>query len=254
MKYIYLCVNYDSSETLKKTIPLWIELCDGIDIYVVDNFKSDKERKAVTEICKEYKATVIYNENNGYGDALNKGIDLILSSSNYCSDSILFFGNADIIPKEPILPINYNGVPVLNIYQEQKILNPFLTKFESNFIWILCLSAKLRSKSLLFLWYVFRKLNEPFRGSGAIAAVHGSLFCLSLQDIKKIHPIFDSRVFLYCEELFFMRKVKSIGLEYINTNLHFKHLGSVSTAKSIKLDKKKFFMNWTRSMRFYCEK
>jgi GT2 family glycosyltransferase len=252
MKYLYLCVNYDSSATLEKTIPVWKKLCNGIEIYIVDNFKSIEERKAVSEICKEFNATIICNENNGYGDALNKGIDVILSNPNYDGKSILFFGNSDIIPIERILPINNNGVPVLNIYQEGRKLNPFLTKLESAFIWILCLSAKLHSKTLLYLWYAFRRLVSVYRGK-SVAAVHGSLFCLSLAEAAKLHPIFDSKVFLYCEELFFMRKIMRNNLSYTESPYVFEHIGSVSTGKTIKLDDKAYFDNWCKSMKIYCD-
>ena len=252
MKYLYLCVNYDSSGILKETMLVWRKFCSDIDIYIVDNFKSDQERMAVSKICKEFNATLICNENNGYGGALNKGIDVILSSANYDSKNILFFGNADIVPVKPILPIKNNGVPILNIYQDGKKLNPFLTKFESKFIWILCLSAKLRSKTLLYLWYLFRKLISLCKGR-TVVAVHGSLFCLSLADVAKLHPIFNPKVFLYCEELFFMRKVARGKLDYSESSYVFDHIGSVSTGKSIKLNDEAYFNNWCKSMRIYCD-
>jgi len=252
MKYIYLCVNYDSSGILEKTIPVWKKYCNEIDIYVVDNFKSDEERRLTYEICKKFDVTIIYNENNGYGDALNKGVDVILSDSKYNDDSILFFGNSDIVPTKIILPIGNNGVPILNIYQNGRQLNPFLTSFELRFIWILCLSAKVRSKTLLYLWHIFRKLFSNFRGR-SVVAVHGSLFCLSLADAAKLHPIFDPRVFLYCEELFFMRKIVKNKLNYVESPYEFDHIGSVSTGKTIKLNKNKYFDNWCKSMRAYCD-
>lgn len=250
----YICVNYDSSAILDVSLKSWRDAAPEINLIVVDNYSSDKERAAVNDICRKHQAYLIESENNGYGSGLNRGVGHIINSSVSSDEAhYIFFGNVDVVPSGKIGNFNvYGAVPILNIATLGKNENPFLNTCQAKFIWIMCIAARLESQFLLYLWLVIQKCLK--RICRNVAAVHGSLFCLEIRQAKILHPIFDERVFLYCEELFFMRKVRNHKLDYVETSLNFEHFGSVSTGKTIKKNKKEFFLNWAKSMRAYCEK
>jgi len=256
MVKIYLGVNYNSSSTLNATLPIWKSL-GGVDfIYIVNSFSDNLELINIKKICSAHSAILIESENRGYGSGLNVGLDYILKNhiTNY-DKTVIFFGNIDIFPQSKIDTVIFeksNDVLIPNIYQDNKILNPFLTTFQAKFLWILRLSSSLNSIMLMYLWIVIKKLlsNVP----STVNAIHGSLFILRLDQLKVLQPIFDERVFLYCEEMFYSTKVNRIGFRFKECKLNFEHIGSVSTGAYFKSKNKFRFQNWRNSMSIYFDK
>jgi GT2 family glycosyltransferase len=255
MEYVYLGVNFNSSSVLDNTLSIWRRYCNPLKIYIVDNYSTDEERVAVQHICEKHGAKVIYNGNTGYGAALNLGLGKILedySTFENKEDCIIFFGNVDVMPIREIRMEKVEGVPILNILHNGKNHNPFITRLDKRFLWVHCLAAKSKSLFLYIIGLIIHKLVSLIPSKPV--AVHGSLFCLSLEQLIKLHPIFDEDVFLYSEELFFMLAIEKNGLSFVESDLWFNHIGSVSTSKTINQSRKEFFLNWTRSMRRFCEK
>jgi GT2 family glycosyltransferase len=247
---IYLGVNYLSSEELEENLSRWRAFKEIDAIFIVDNYSTIQERDLVRCICEKYEACLIEKLNIGYGAALNCGLDVV-AELHKDKSYVVFFGNVDIFPTRLDLAcIEDAYVPMLNINELNVNKNPFLKKIHRYFIFIPCMAAKFESKFLLLIWLVVQKIIHLIPGKPI--AVHGSLFCLTSMQLLSLMPIFNADVFLYCEEMFFMRKISRLGLEFKQSENYFMHSGSISTSKTIKLDKKSFFLNWAKSMRAYC--
>lgn len=221
-------------------------------IYVVDCYHSDAEVAEVQRIAASHGAEVLCLPNVGYGAALNAGLDRALAGDHLSEDGMVFFGNCDVVPTHRIeaneaLP----DIPMPIIHTGRKSENPLLTRAQERFLFVSELSAKLNSKILFFTWVTLKKIISYFFNRSPAVAVHGSLFCAKVSKIRDIHPIFEESVFLYCEELFFMRKLKSTGARLQYVNLKFSHEGSVSTGKYVKQSFDGFFKVWRQSMRVY---
>jgi hypothetical protein len=248
---IYLGINYLSSSTLLETVASWSSFKDIKKIYIVDNYSNNLERDEVKKICRKFGVFFIESPNVGYGAALNYGLDIILKSNRGLS-YVVFFGNIDVYPKKINLSsVNEDFIPVLNIEESGQNKNPFLKNLHLYFLFIPCLAARWESKAILMLWMIFKKVIDFFPGT--TKAVHGSLFGLTDKQLSQLMPIFNAQVFLYCEELFFMSSVKKANFKFKKTDNDFIHIGSVSTNKTIKLDKERYFKNWVKSMRIFCD-
>ncbi len=136
------------------------------------------------------------------------------------------------------------------IFQNSKQQNPMLTSLQNKFVWIPCISAKYNSKALLYFWIFVKKLLSILPSK--TFAIHGSIFILKITQIKKIHPIFNEDVFLYCEEMFFANKIRINNFKFVKRNIFFNHTGSVSTRKFYDGQDDERFKNWRKSMLKYC--
>lgn len=257
MKSIYLGVNYNSSSTLREILPLWARNPSIEKIYIVDSFSSDEELLRTRQVCIENNATLIEAPNKGYGAALNLGLNSILKSHSLnksVEEFMIFLGNIDIKPEKLYAYdswIDEDAILVPKILQEEKQLNPMLTVLQNRFVWIACMSSKYNIKILLYLWILVKKVLAIF--PSRIYAVHGSLFILTLSQVKRIHPIFNEKVFLYCEEMFFALAVQRNRMRYKKIDLVFRHVGAVSTGKLYQNKQIARFENWRKSMNIYCE-
>ena len=256
MNYIYLCVNYDSSLVLNETLVEWKEKCNKVALFVVDNYINETEKNKVEIICDKHGATFFSRANLGYGAALNFGLSKILAEYSDVSNkknTYVFFGNCDVKPVNEIkIDIPPNKIPMLNVYKKGVNCNPYMNSAQVLFIFLLCLAGKKKSKTLFLLWRIFYNFARFF--PARVIAVHGSLFCLSIEDLKVIHPIFDERVFLYYEELYFMKEINKLRKAIEKTELTFTHIGSVSTSSHIKDDRHKFYLNLFSSVKAFCDK
>jgi glycosyltransferase involved in cell wall biosynthesis len=249
--YAYLCINYHSSPVLENSLRQWKKYIENVKIYVVDCYHSDGEASEVRRIAALHGAEALYLPNDGYGAALNAGLELVLSKEQH-DGGVLFFGNCDVVPTHKIQSSDsLPNFPMPVIYTGEKKENPLLTKAQERFLFISELSAKIDSKAIFYVWVILKKLIAACVPHSAAVAVHGSLFCAKLSILKRIHPIFDGEAFLYCEELFFMDKIKSVGELPQHVDLQFRHEGSVSTGRYVKKSFNSFFKVWRQSMRIY---
>jgi len=249
-------VNYSSHEILKKYLEKWSAI-EGIrHIVIVDCFSSEEELVRVKGMCASTgRCTLIALDNVGYGSALNIGLEKVVSLADRGpqsdQDLIVLFGNIDVLPlKVPAQSLGNSEVPLLKIYENGKQRNPFLTAFQTQFLWVAKLASKYKSRILLNIWKTIYRITKIIPSEGVYAA-HGAMFALSVNQLKLCSPIFDLRVFLYCEELFFARAIHRSGLKLAASNISVEHIGSVSTSQTIKRDRRIFFENWCVSSNIF---
>jgi len=242
-------VNYASHEILKEYLRKWSAVEAITHIVIVDCFSTKEELVRVKRMCAETdRCTLIALDNVGYGTALNIGLEKVISltdkGSQFDQDVIVLFGNIDVLPLQvSAQSLSHSEVPLLNIYERGKQRNPFLTAFQAHFLWVAKLASKHKSRILLNIWKAIYRFTKYIPSKG-IYAVHGAMFGLRVSQLKLCTPIFDSRVFLYCEELFFARAIHRSGLKLAVSNIDVEHIGSVSTSQTIKKDRQIFFENW----------
>ena len=251
-------VNYASHEILRDYLAKWSAV-EGIShIVIVDCFSSREELLHVSEMCAKTKGcSLIASDNIGYGAALNIGLEKVISiadsEAHAGEDVLVLFGNVDVLPiNVSTQTLGKNQVPLLNIYEGGRQRNPFLTTFQSRFLWVTKLASKYRSRTILGLWKTIYRTARLIPSKKSYA-VHGAMFGLSVRQVKLCSPIFDSRVFLYCEELFFSRAIHRSSFKFTVSDISVEHIGSVSTSKTIKKDRRFFFKNWCISNNIFFE-
>lgn len=249
-------VNYASHEILKEYLAKWSAVEDISHIVIVDCFSSKEELMHVKRICATTeRSSFIALDNVGYGTALNIGLEQVIfladNDPQLDQGAIVLFGNIDVFPLQVTAQsLSYSEVPLLNIYERGKQRNPFLTAFQAHFLWVAKLASKYKSRILLNIWKAIYRLTKCVPSKGIYAA-HGAMFGLRVSQLRLCTPIFDSRVFLYCEELFFARAIHRSGLELTVSDIDVEHIGSVSTSETIKKDRKIFFKNWCISSNIF---
>ena len=132
--YIFITVNYNSSDLI---IP-WAESirkqCCNSKLLVIDNFYNDIERMKVIDVTKELNILLIESENDGYGAALNRGIAYAME--NFVTENSVFFaGNLDICYKNipnTVPSGKYAYVPIVR--EGKRNRNPFLTTLQKNIL------------------------------------------------------------------------------------------------------------------------
>ena len=250
-------VNFASQNILQKYLKKWAALSSVTHIIIVDCYSSKQELERVKEVCSSMdRCSLIPMDNVGYGSALNVGLDKVISLADEFklnNNELVLFGNIDVFPSSIKTGyLDLNTVPLINILENGRQRNPFLTMFQSRLLWITKLASKYNSSLLLRVWRAIYRVTKLLPSKNSYA-VHGALFGLQISQIRLCGPIFDSRVFLYCEELFFARAIQKAGLKFAKSDIYVEHIGSVSTSKTIKKDWRFFFKNWCHSNNIFFE-
>lgn len=249
MELVIVGVNYNASEVLDAFLGEWSNVESVSRIIVVDNYFNELERNVVVQKCEYYGAEILCLSNVGYGAGLNYALKHLIDelSENNC---LILFGNTDVLPiSVDLRGICDDKIPEIAIIEAGSNRNPFINQWAFKLMFLLKYTVYYESRILRNIWIVFQKIVGIIPGK--TIAVHGAMFALTLRQLRLMHPIFNEKVFLYCEEMFFAKKVFRLGMEFKKVGIEVCHLGSVSTSKTIKKDKDNFFYNWLKSMRVY---
>jgi GT2 family glycosyltransferase len=249
---VLIGVNYRSAEATAKFVGTWSQLAAVTRIVVVDNYSSDAEARRIGEIARSSdKVSVLSRSNDGYGAALNAGIEYALTNLD-CLNALVLFGNVDVYPVSIALDgVDSRFIPEIVVIQDGKARPPFLTKLQKRFIGLTRLAVWSGNPSTLGLFQAVNKLVGLL--PSVTWAVHGSQFALTGDQLAKVHPIFDPRAFLYCEELFFARRVMQLRLPYRRVPVTVEHLGAVSTGSTAENWTRRWFATWRQSAKIFFE-
>lgn len=241
-----VAVNYGTPELITD----WAKSIrqDNSDAFllIVDNFESDEARAKAKEICRIENIELIESVNVGYGQGLDVGLSRLMQTTDIYGDDLVMFGNLDLSITARDLPNTSDPsafMPVIR--QGGRNRNPFLTKFQSRFVWLYDVVAKTRSPMVLTLAAGIIKVlgkvtSKPY-------ATHGSLFVMNGAALHKIaHPIFNPLTFLYCEEMEFAEGLRQAGIPLVSCSVEVDHVGKVSTG-AITRTKQDFINVWLSS-------
>ncbi|WP_054026169.1 glycosyltransferase family 2 protein [Bacillus sp. FJAT-28004] len=210
-------------------------------IIVINNYADDNSLKKIKEISQLNDCIFIESENKGYGYGNNTGIiyakenyifdflvvcnpDTIMKKFNY---SILSNYREGIIAPEIVCvnskkqnPLNYKYMPII-----ERLL---YTAFTSKQLIILLTAIVLIKLDTSLRRLIYRAMNKQVVN---IHACHGSFIIFSSFAIDKIFPVFDEKIFLFCEEsdLAMQCKLKGITISYDkNILIYHKEDGSMN--------------------------
>ena len=241
----FLTVNYGTSEFIEKWASSIRSLSNKSTLVLVDNYKSQEERKKTIDITHNLDIHLIKSENVGYGRGLNKAIDFCLEVEGDVP-FIIFAGNLDIEFEEISFDYNNDKSVYVPIVEEEsnKNRNPMLTYAQKLIIPVYHYSCSKKSILLLYFAILLNKLTSliPSR----LWAVHGSLFCFNSNCVEKKKPIFNENSFLYCEEMEFASYMENNNAKFKQTAIHIKHQQKAATGKLV-TSKNKFFELWLTS-------
>lgn len=249
---IVAMVHHKSIEKLNSSIDAWLSQSSVRMLYILDNSEDEEIRKQLVERTRNNnQLNLIITKNKGYGSGLNQLVKL--AKSELQEKEILLFGNCDIVPTHKIKEKEYEKIPMLNIAQDKiKNLNPVMGVFECKLLFAYTKKTIAINKYIrYYLWIMIHKILRKIPIND-IGMVHGAMFALTKEQIEKIGTIFDESNFLYCEEMYFAKKIIEHGYKYEQTNIYLEHEGGVST----KLFNKKIsrrMLNWEKSMNIFVD-
>jgi glycosyltransferase involved in cell wall biosynthesis len=232
MKYIFVGVNYGTSDLIQKWHASIVSQTAMYEIYLVDNYSTTEERSAVIKICEELNIELITLHNVGYGRALNESFEILKDRYHVGESFCVLAGNIDIrfiaLPKK--LPVgNYIFVP--SAMEGRRNRNPFLTVGQKRFLFLHKLT--LRTNSTFVMLGVVSVLKLVGFFPSRTWAVHGSLFCFNISVLRH-GVIFNENTFLYSEELEFGSYVELISRsKYLDSDIKYEHIPHAATSKII---------------------
>lgn len=189
---------------------------------VVNSFYDEESEKEFRRIAEANNADFLSVPNKGYGAGNNRGIEYALAHYDF---KYLIISNADIIIKHfdnnrldsiknciiapKIINLNKKNQNPSSPYRPSKILTRYaFWCFEGNhnmLIW--CYYAISRLKKIVFYstsWY-----------SKHIFSAHGAFVIIPYSVLKKLHPIYNEKMFLFNEEEYLGMLAASKGINTI---------------------------------------
>lgn len=256
MRHIFCIVNYGTSNELKSyldSIDLIFENSNDYTVFIADNYSTEAERLNVRNLKVLHPNLVIAEyENIGYGNALNNLNKLVISI--YPNEQLrLVFSNADL----KLIFYNeqrfMNGTAYLVNINGRKSL--FLTQLQSATIKYFKVE-NLFNKIWTFRVYLVIQNILGFLPSKTFAS-HGSVMIFDAWSNNLQNKlIFNTRTFLYSEELEFGSWIESMNYRWSNMGWYFKHIESASIKKIYPTNSSKLplfklsLINWRRRWKY----
>jgi GT2 family glycosyltransferase len=224
-----------SAELLKKCLKDILKLND-IHISIWDNSSSTNIKK----FCNDYEIDYFQSKNIGFGAGHNNNI-ISQSQKNNFKDIVIL--NPDVIVRYKNIRSLVSKLKINNIILTPVLLNSdnsiqdFIRRFPTltNFILRFFKISKIYSIS-----YSDNRLQKvPF--------AHGAFFVLKLSTFIKF-GMFDTRYFLYCEDLDFCRSAHNLGGGvYVDPSVKVIHYFNRASKRSPKL----FFIHLHSILRYF---
>lgn len=210
-------------------------------IIVVNNFADQESLIKIRNIAKTNKCDFIENENTGYSDGNNKGID---HAKNTYKFKFLVVCNPDTIIKnmdfEKLGKYNKEIIAPQIRCINNKNQNPLYFKYMPFSEKLVYNGFRKRNRLVTIFGILLNKIdrfigialmNMKSEISHDVYACHGSFIIFSQNTIEKLFPVFDSNIFLFCEESDLARKAKKLGIRIIydsSIEIFHKEDGSMS--------------------------
>lgn len=247
----FIGVNYKSSKCIIPWVESIYHLDEKANVFLVDNFSSNREREICEKLAIEYNFILIPSDNIGYGRALNLAFSYLKNNFNPSIKTVVYAGNIDIKYNRIPNNISYgNYVYLSEAVEGNRNRNPFLTELQAKILPIY--NLVLKTNSVLILKGIIG-LNKVigFIPSN-VWAIHGSLFTFNGSLLEHGNTIFNENSFLYCEEIEFASYFHEKKFKIVPSDIIYSHDAHVSTAAVVsdlsdflKLWKKSFF-NWNK--------
>ncbi len=218
-------------------------------IVVVDNASADDSFEVLSALSERGHIDVIRTkENGGYARGNNFGI---LHALKNIDPDVLLIANPDVSFDETAARAL---VQAIRLHPEYAVAAPLVRQGYN--VWNLPAFPGILESLLLLSFNLDKKFirKKILKASGNIipvGVVEGSFFALSAKAFREIHG-FDTRTFLYAEEIILARRLAEKGYgECVLKNIRYDHLHSASIKKRYNSSKAKAFPHFRDSFRIY---
>lgn len=178
-------------------------------VIVVNSFYDEESETAIKNIAFYNKADFISVPNKGYGFGNNRGCEYALKKYNF---KYLVISNADIeIQKLQIQMLDGCDGKIVaprlinKVGRNQNPSNPYSSSKLHLFLMKTAFLYNLRRMFVLFsiesrLKKIYFQITYAFTKKNKIFAPHGAFTIFSSSALKKLFPVYDENIFLFCEE------------------------------------------------------
>lgn len=235
---VFVLVNYNTNKDLVNFIKKTKKIINNRFRYkfvCVDNYSNKKVLDELKALSENFSFELIENENLGYGQGNNIGIDfacnkykfdyLVVSNCDieiekFDLDTLNKYSNSIIAPKI-INSSNRNQNPMY--YKEQPLVFKILNYSNIK-------ESMLLQKVGIVLSKFVKLFNKLFKvNDNKIFSCHGSFIVFSKPALEKLIPVFDSKMFLLCEEMVLAMKAKEENISiFYEKNISVKHFEDAS--------------------------
>jgi len=251
---VFVLVNYKTENEIIHFIDT-LNVDFTYRIVCVNNYSNNDSLSQVRILSKKFDFDLIENKNTGYGNGNNIGIEYALKRYNF---EFLIVSNCDI----EILKLSKNDLfkytkgiiaPTIKTL-DNRLQNPMYKKRHTSLYFLFEISRKLKSLKSLYLGVALSKFFAKIdTKTKRIYAAHGSFIIFTNITLKKMHPIFDNEMFLFCEELVLAEKAFYLNEPiYYDENMSIKHFEDASMNEYT--DSMSKFNLWRKSYKIFYSK
>lgn len=236
---VFVLLNYNTANDLEGFLISTQRVVKGLSykIICVDNYSNRENLEMIRQLEHRYKFDLIENQNTGYGDGNNKGIEHAIKMYNF---DFLIVSNCDIeikkIPFDNLLSYRHAIIAPNIINNRGKRQNPMYIK-RHNAIFSLFNKATVYSSPFLLklaiaLSKILHVFDMLFYNKRKIFACHGSFIIFPKAVLKNLLPVFDPEMFLLCEEVALAVKAQNKGITIIyDRDVEIKHFEDASMSE-----------------------
>lgn len=251
---IFILLNYNTTKDLECFIKTTNRVLSDIKykFICVDNYSNQINLEKLSYLKTIYDFELIKNQNTGYGDGNNVGIEYAIEHYDF---DYLIVSNCDI-------EIMHLTLPLLNKYKKGIIApdiinragkkqNPMYLK-KHPIIFYLFYQANIRNSMFfqritIVLSKILRMFDSVFiNKDNQIFCCHGSFIIFPKEVLMEILPVFSKDIFLLCEEIDLAMKLekKKVPIFYQDA-IKIKHFEDASMGDYDRQEK--VFKLWQRS-------
>lgn len=258
---VFVLLNYNTVDELYNFLVSTKEnLSSEINYHIVcvDNYSNKENLENIIRLKNEFKFDLIENQNSGYGHGNNLGIDYAMNNYQF---NYLIVSNCDIriddLKLQHLNPYCDGIIAPQIINNSKKNQNPMYLKKHRLIFKLFNLANKFNSIFIFNLTIVLSKIfyviDKCFVNDNKVFACHGSFIIFPYNIIKNIFPVFDSDMFLLCEEIALAEKAKirNINVYYLK-DVKIRHFEDASMGEYNTIKRK--FNLWQQSYSIYYEK
>lgn len=209
-------------------------------VVVVNSYYDEKSEIKFKEIAVKNDADFISVPNKGYGAGNNRGADFVL---NHYQFRYLIISNADIEIKQlnvGLLKGYDNDIIAPDIITlTNKHQNPFLVHWHPLLDRLKAHAFKKNRKIPILFGTMITKIEREaylkvvlhLFGKKRIYAAHGAFIIIPFSIMKKLHPIYNERMFLFAEEEHLAQLARSNNIAIVyNPSIKILHKEDGSTS------------------------
>ena len=201
---VFIVLTYRNAHDLNNFFnSLHDNIIDDYKVIVVNSYYDDNSKKEIESVTIKNNGVFINTENLGYGHGNNIGIKYAIDNFIY---KIIIVCNPDIeLVKFDEHVFGYLEPAIFApdiIRDDGRHQNPMRVNYSRLSDKLSYYGFRLRQKVLVYMGIALTKFDRLLyeKKCKTIYEAHGSFVVFTKSSIKKLYPVFDEKIFLFCEE------------------------------------------------------